>query len=305
MQTIHAYIHFPEKIDDYINNLEDGKRIIKDFLMTISLADCETASVLYYSKSNKDAFFGNIYALEQLNEFNIGAYSFETAINALFALNEIEKVKEENTTGCELKFYNSNIQNLDDVYPVILYTVFEKTKSLKEDDRQLVLNLFGYNFPQNPVLIIVACKDETIPFQIPFITNFAELDIWLQENRIVRQFNDTDTRHIENSGNHKKDKRTNEYKSPLLGGIGGRDSARTLLKNAVGDKRNTNNVDDLMNYDNSKEEYIWYEYENANNQYHAYHLVKAFTHERDTKAIERISDRTLEIFKYRKQKGVD
>lgn len=299
MQTIHIYIHFPEKIDDHIQSHEHGRRIIKDFQMTLNLADCEQNSLLYYSKTNKNIFFENISTLEELSDFNIGAYSFETLVNALFLENSIIPVKEDNDSGCNIKFYNTSIKNLDDYYPVILFTVVEKTKGLKEHDKQIILNLFGENFSQNPILIIVDCKNEVTTIRVPFITNFQELDNWLQENRLTWNFNHTDTRHIENSGNHKKDKSTGQYKSPLLGGIGGRTNAENLLKNAVGDKKSANNKEDLMNYDDSTNQYIWYEYENANNQYHAYHLVKAFSHIRDEKAIKRISDRVLKIFEYR------
>lgn len=301
MQNIYSYLHFPERIDDQINNLQDGLKIVKDILMSVYLVDCDISSILYYCKSNKDTFFGNINAFEQLNTLNIGVYDFETAINSLIFENNIFSVEEQNTSGCSIKYYNTNILNLDENVPIVLYNAVERHGSLKENDKQIVLNLFGDIFPQNPILIIIDCGDKAETIEVPFITNFTELDGWLKENRLARNFNDTDTRHIEHSGNHRKDRNTNEYKSPLLGGIGGRANAKELLKNAVGDKRSESNKKDLVNYDESKGEYIWYEYENANNQYHAYHLVKAFEHARDGKAVERISKRVLKILEYREE----
>lgn len=304
-QTIHTYIYFPENLDEHIDTTENGQKIIENFQMAIDLADCEIGSILHYSKSNKDLFFENISAYEELSKLNIGAYDLETYTNSLFVENNIFAVNEETNPNCKAISYNAKTDNLDRDIPKLFYDAVTKHINPAESDRQIILNLFNWYFSQNPIMIIVNCNGDAQNYSIPFVTNFKEFDEWLQENRLTRNFNNTDTRHIENSGNHRRDRNTGEYKSPLLGGIGGRENAQTFLKAAVGDKRSDSNKEDIINYDTVNQQYIWYEFENTNpqNQYHGYHLVKAFTYEEDTIAIGRIPNRVQKILDYRKKQS--
>lgn len=305
MQTIHTYIHFPENLDENLDgrNAENAKNLYKDFQMTIDLADCENGSLIYYCKSNKDKFFDNIHAFEELNHLNIGSYDLETFINSIFNENSVFAVGEEFNSNCKIMTYNSEHGGIDEEIPFIFFNIIHRNKGLMEVDKQIVLNLFNSYFSQNPILFIVDCtnsNDLVSTIEIPYVTNFHELDTWLIENRLKRNFNCDDNRHIEN---HPQSKIASHNKSPLIGGLGGKKNAENLLENAIGDKKSISNKLDLMNFDYSKNAYIWYEFENVNNQYHAYHLVKAFTHEKDNVAVNRISNRVLKLLEYRERMG--
>lgn len=302
MQTIHNYILFPESLDDSLE-IDTAKKsidLIKGFQMTIDLADCEKGSLLYYSKSNKDNFIDNVKAFEELSKLNIGLYDFETFVNTIFNEKDIIAVNED-VSKCKVTTYNSMQGGLDEKPPLIFFEVIKRNESLNQLDKQIVLNLFNCYFSQNPIMIIIDCTISNSivkNIEIPFVTNFVDLDNWLIENRIKRNFNENDNRHIEN---HPQNKIASHNKSPLIGGLGGKQNAENLLKNAIGDKRSASNSLDLMNFDTKNDAYIWYENENADNQYHAYHLVKAITHQKDDVAISRVSSRVLKILDYRKR----
>ncbi|WP_312314778.1 hypothetical protein [Empedobacter brevis] len=297
MQIIHAYIHFPENIDNDIQSREGGLKILKDFQMAIDLADCEKSSKLYYSKTNKDSFLSNIQALEELSDFKIGGYEFGEVIEILFNENDVKAVNENTIEGCEVKSYQANGSYLVDDIPLIFYDIIRRHDNITQPDKQIILNLLNAFFSQNPVLLLKHCGTSVTPIQIEHFTSFTELDTWLENNRIQRNFNNTDTRHIHGSPDYIPGK------SPLLGGIGGRPKASELLKNALGDKRRNDNVNDLVNFDEETNEYLWYEYEgdNPQNQYHAYHLVLHNNHQtRDKVAVGRITSRVIAIIEYRK-----
>ncbi|WP_437921493.1 hypothetical protein [Sphingobacterium sp. LRF_L2] len=296
MQTIHAYIHFPENLDDDIQSRERGLELLKDFQMAIDLADCEKGSKLYYSKTNKDNFFGNIQVLEEF--MTIGSYDFETVVNTLFNEGEVNAVNESIIEGCEVRSYQANGGYFVDNLPLIFYDIVRKHAYTVEPDRQIILNLFSAFFSQNPILLLKHCGASVTPIQIEHFTSFTELDTWLENNRVQRNFNNTDARHIQGSPDYI------HGKSPLLGGIAARPKASELLKNALGDKRRNDNVNDLVNFDDEKDEYIWYEYEgdNPQNQYHAYHLVLHNNNQnRDILAVGRITSRVIAIIEYRKR----
>lgn len=303
MKNLHTFIHFPENIDDKFDGQEVAAKVIKDFQMALDLADCEMHSTLYYCKTNKDTFFDNIKAYESLMELNIGAYNFEAIIDILFADNGIKQISETKHPNCIITSYNSHTKDLDKNLPMLFNGIINKAESLKDDDLLLMMNFYSGYFSQNPILLILDCLSVSTTVTIPYVVDFTSFDKWLQKNRMARSFNNLDTRHIENSGNHRRDSKTNKLKSPLIGGIGGRKNAESLLTSAIGDKRSTSNASDLMEFDETNGEYIWYEYENVSPQniYHAYHLVEAFTYKRDTQAVGRIPSRVLKIFEYRKE----
>jgi hypothetical protein len=301
MHTIHNYILFPENFDDQLDkyNAEQSRYLFKGFQMTIDLADCEIGSKLYYSKSNKDIFLGNLKALEELSDLNIGSYDLETFLNSILHENNVMAIDEVINSSCRVTVYNSRLGGLDEKFPFLFLEVVKKNENLNDLDKQIVLNLFNSYYSQNPIMIISDCSYSNGPvrcIKVPFVTNFLDLEKWLIENRKKRNFNREDFRHIEN---HPKSNISSHDKSPLIGGIGGQQNAEDLLENAIGDKRSISNKSDLMNFDSKNEAYIWYEYENASNQYHGYHLVKAITYEKDEIAVGKIPDRVLKILDYR------
>lgn len=297
MQKINTYIHFPERLDDYINSDDQGRRLIKDFQMTIDLADCEKGSVLYYSKSNKDIFFENIDAFEELFGY-FGGIDFQTIIDILFQEAQIYPINEELQTNCICSVYNANSTHLERVFPVIFLESLNTFKSLNEHDRLIILNFFNNYFGHKSISIIEDCEQKGKKIiDLPFVENFKQLDEWLIENRTPRKYNMGDNRHVEN---HPQSLINSHNKSPLIGGIGGKQNAEQLLKKAVGDKRDKK---DLMNCDTKNNDaFIWFEDENENpqNQYHGYHLVKAYTYEEDEKEVKKIPERVINILEYRK-----
>lgn len=295
MQKIYSYIHFPDSLDDYIDCHEKGKSLVKDLRMSIDLIDCEKGSVIYYSKSNKIAFFESLEVFDEVFGY-FGGIDFKTLIDILFQEAEIIPINESFQTPCNYSIYNSNTTYLDRDFPLIFLESLSNLKRIIEPDKLIILNMFNNYFSNSKINIIEDCNEMGKKiFELPFVENFKQLDDWLIENRIQRNYNMSDNRHIEN---HPQSQINSHNKSPLINGLGGKENASKLLINAIGDKRVTK---DLINWDSNNQSYIWYEYENENpsNQYHGYHLVKAYTHEKDSKAIEKIPERTSDILNYR------
>jgi hypothetical protein len=296
MQAFHIYIYFPENPEEYIKNEEEGRKILKDFQMAIYLADCEKGSLVYYSKSNKDSFFNNLHAFEELSNLKVGSYDFETVVNTFFIENNILAISEDNKTGCQIKIYNSYSNGLDTDLPSVFNAIVTKSSSLRGLDKQIILNFFNAFLSQNPVLIIVDCNGDVNTITVPFVTNCKSLFDWLKESRINRSYNFNDNRHIEN---HPQSQIVSHKKSPLLGGLAGKQNASDLLNKAIGDKRLTK---DLIYFDEFNEQYIWYEFENdtPQNQYHGYHLVIPGTYASDVIAIKKIPERVVFLLEYLK-----
>lgn len=301
MQNIYAYIHFPKNIDTNIDTINDGQRLLKEIQMTIDLIDCEIDSTIFYSASNKNIFVQTVQICEELHNANfIGNYSFENVIDILLNVSKIEQVNEVSENDCSYLVYNSVTKETDKNSPDIFHVISQDYQKLVDSQKQILINFFNEYYVQNPISVIIDCKEkEDKMFSIPFVTGFKELDEWLQSNRKARNFNNADTRHIEGDPIY-----YTQRKSPLLGGIASRPIAAELLKSALGDKKRNDNVHDLVNFDEVKGEFIWYEYEgdNPQNQYHAYHLV---THEdhtiRDKKSVNKITKRILKIIEFRKK----
>lgn len=297
MQVINTYIHFPEKLDDYIDSIDSGRNLIKEFQMIIDLADCEKNSVLFYSKSNKDLFFENIDVFEEYFGY-FGGIDFKTVIEILFQEAQIHPINEEHQTKCIYSVYTSNSTYLERNFPILFQETITTFKNLNKPDKIIILNLFNNYFSKESISIIEDCgqKGKQI-IDLPFVENFKQLDEWLINNRIPRNYNMGDNRHIES---HPESQINSHKKSPLIGGLGGKENAKKLLKNAIGDKKFTK---DLINCDTTNNDaYIWFEDENENpqNQYHGYHLVKAGTYEEDRTAVKNIPERVISIIDYRK-----
>lgn len=297
MISLHAYIHFPREITDHFHSKEEATKLIKDFQMTIDLVDCENGSQIYFSKPEKDKFFEDLGVIEEIIGY-FGTLSFEESLHILFQDNNV-KVLEKSKSICNYSVYQDNNGILDQNFPSIIKHIADKNSTInKANEKQLILNFLHDYYASNPIPIIKSCPQmEAELINVPHVKDFKELDAWLQNHRLKRSFNNHDTRHFEN---HPGSQIGSHGKSPLIGGIGGRDNASNLLNSAIGDKKMNN---DLINFDNTNSAYIWYKYENSNpqNQYHAYHLVAAFTHIRDEKAEEDIPNRIRLILDYREQ----
>ena len=125
---------------------------------------------------------------------------------------------------------------------------------------------------------------------IEFVATWQDLGKWFRGNQIKRALNTNDNRHRDRS----------PRKSPLLYNLRDKkENARCedLLQTAL---TNPEDHKDLVNFDDEKECFIWFECEGTNNQYHAYHLVKSEKGERDisSKGERKISDTLRHVFEH-------
>lgn len=178
----------------------------------------------------------------------------------------------------------------DDFPQTLKYFVDSKIKNDKQ--ACLFLNFFhAFNLRGSFPIIKDCSNNQDLPslVHIPQTNQFKDTDGWINENRSTRKYNESDNRHIEAHSNYIKDK------SPIIGGQKGKEVLDQLLPEALGhDDRKI-----LFAYDEGAERYIRYEDENANNQFHGYHLAKPKTHERDIKAEKLIPEAVKEIIEYR------
>lgn len=311
MDTFHIYIHFPDNIINHISDSQMGIDFIEEFIMTIDLADCEKGSFLRYSKSNFDSFIELLDLIQQESENIFGHYSVQEVFSIVlqsaidFDNNPLYILDESN---CYYKQWVSENGESNSIFPNIFKEIVErKNKISSHNEKILMINLFNIDYATNPIKIIKDCRtnnNTTKIVEFDFIINFNEIDEWFINNRLRRNYNYGDNRHIENTP---QSLIKSLGKSPLIGGLGGKNNAEYHLKNAIGDKNSSKDFNDLMNCDsNNNDFYIWFEYENDNpqNQYHGYHLVSRQTpYQKDLEAEKRIPDRVVKLLEYRKKKN--
>lgn len=297
MVKIYIYIHLPDNPEDFIDTREGADKFVREFLTTIDLADCEKGSKVYYCQTEKKSFITNLSVLGELISWRKGNYGLGETLNILINNSEIRPIEESRDANYIYSIYNCPPYDSCDKLLQNFSVLFEQAakhslEGTNPDNKVILLNPSRMYRVPNPVPIIRRRYNEEKPqmTSIPLVTNFIELDDWLQKNREERKFNSEDERHIEASPRYIKGK------SPLLDGKAGQQHASELLKSAIGDKRKCKY---LINFDHRKNEYIRYEDENSNNQYHAYHLVLPDTHRRDQDAVNQVSDRIKDILNYR------
>lgn len=301
MNVFHVYINFPINLECKISCKKDGTDVLKEFQMTFDRADCEDGALLYYYKSNKDSFIRDLNILQDEDLIgNFGGYSFEESLNILLNETYIINCEDDplyfiNSDKCFFKHWITDTRDSTPDFPEILKEIAEHELKIanKANEKQILINFLNSYHSRNPINIIKDCRgEEPVFIYVNFVSNFIELDEWFIQNRIKRNFNFGDFRHIENHPQYIKGK------SPLLGGIGGKQNAANILDKAVGDKREKKC---LINYDVVNKCFIRYEDENTNATFHGYHLVKPITHEIDQTEINKISQRIILILEYRKK----
>lgn len=302
MDTFHIYIHFPDNIINHISESQKGIDFIEEFIMTIDLADCEKGSFLRYSKTNFNTFIEALNLIQEETENIFGNYSVEEVFSIVlqsaidFDNNPLYDLDESN---CYYRQWVSENGEQNSTFPNIFKEMTEqKIKISSQNDKILMINLFNIDYATNPIKIIKDCRinKTTEIFKFDFITSFNEIDEWFIINRLKRNYNHEDNRHIEN---HPQSLIKSHDKCPLIGGLGGKNNAESLLKNAIGDK---DEIKDLINFDYLNDFYIWFEFENENpqNQYHGYHLVS-----RKTPYQKNLEDkRVAKLLDYRKKKNI-
>ncbi len=291
-----VFLHFlTENIDRYINSANDGLAFIEFVTICIDRADCEKGSELFYQGANKDKFLEQLMMIEELGNF--GMAPPDVAINILLQDAYAENWEENpyyKPNECHYKIQENQYDTTSDI-PDVLKEIYER-KIADNQSKYILLNLYN-QFIYNDIKITI-CKiynNNLLDYiDVFYLKNFKELDRWFNENRTPRNYNFEDNRHIETHPDYIKNK------SPLLGGMGGKTYAEFLLKNAIGDKKETQR---LYNFDENHKCYIQFEYEgdNPQNQYHGYHLVKPKTHEVDKKAVRHIPPRVIKILDYRQR----
>jgi hypothetical protein len=304
MDTFHIYIHFPEHIINHISNTQTGIDFIEEFIMIIDLADCEKGSFLRYSNSNFNSFIESMDLIQEEKQNIFGNYSVQEVFSIVVqsAIDfDNNPLFESDDNKCYYKqWISANREPIDS--EIIFKEIFERINLNGKTEKIILINMFEIDFKTKPIKIIKDCRltQETTIKQFDYILSFNDLDEWLIKNRVKRNYNHNDNRHIEN---HPASLIVSKKKSPLIGGLAGKINAEFHLEKAIGDK---NEVKDLMNFDDINNFYIWFEYENDNpqNQHHGYHLVsRQKPYQKDLDAESRIPSRVVKLLDYRKKKN--
>jgi hypothetical protein len=258
-----VFIHFPtENLYDVVQDNAQAEELLKELRFLLYRVQYEKEAVIYYDNANKDDF------LKLLDIDQMGIAKPSLIIHRL-----LQNGEEDNVYSPKNEYF---IWDLDSkmAAPVDKNMLKNAIESLFQNKKVVFLNIINDFSCKNPINAFKDNRaDDSLPqfVQIQVVTNFKDLDKWLEENHENRLYNFDDFRHIENDARYIKGK------SPLLGGIGGQKIAETLLKNALCDEQGK----DLYNYDAENECYIWFEDEKSMDGYHGYHLVRPTSHERD------------------------
>jgi hypothetical protein len=300
MYTFYSYLQFPSNIN--LNTEEEGSELLKKISLIIDRADCENGSILFYQKSNKEAFYEELYVFEQLISY-FGALSFQEAIDLLLseaiAKNWEEKPKFINDSyACKYTLQHDGTAEFTDNLPDFLKEVSERSLSINNPDEEkcVLITMSPLQLGHNPISVVKKERDKAAMMcQFYVVHSFEELDTWYEQNRQTRTYNMDDHRHIQTHADYRNGK------SPLLGGMGGKMNAAELLKTAMGDQRSFGY---LINYDPAHHCYIRFETEmDPKNQFHGYHLVFPSTHKPDVNEENKISPRLKMILKYKTENG--
>jgi hypothetical protein len=293
MDTFNLFILFPKDVlSEVITDEDSYQGYLNQISDLINRADCEKGAILFYDNSEYQAFANALDELAYAGEFYL--IKPRRILNALLkqAIDWTENEPKQ-FNNCFYALWDSNSFSVVQEIPPSVKEAFEYQCS-QDESKQLVLNLDTGFFPHKKALFIFKDRSNHDNQELPIfiklnqVCNSKSLDEWLMNNRTPRQLNVTDQRHNEHSTLYIKGK------SPILYDLGRDNTAiahiQDLLNKAITDQYESK---DLMNYDPTKEKYIWFEYENDNpqNQYHAYHLAKPTTHESDLSAIAKIPQR--------------
>jgi hypothetical protein len=266
---------------------------IRDFT---DRADCEKGVELFYDASERNAFINDLILVAKLGDYYLSD-PFIVINDLLRNATELTKKERKQRENCFYALWDFESRSLiSENIPASVHEAFEYETS-SADSKQLLLNLGSEFFPLKKEIFIFrdtsSYDNQEMPTLIKLeqVCNFRDLENWLVLNRTPRQLNTIEPRHNEKSPHYIGGR------SPILYDFKRDEKARQyvqdLLNTAIFDKYSPHNPTDLVNYDADKGLYIWFEYQNENpqNEYHAYHLAKPFTHEADLIAITRIPKR--------------
>lgn len=296
MDKFHFYINFPSDCD--IVSPEAGEELLKELQLSIDRADCETGSNLYYSSTNKEEFIGNAEALMEFGYF--GTMDLSEVLNFHIINCDIKDWEKKhlhhtNDYNCRYKHILPDGEDAPNT-PKILKEIAEHLNQIADPaiEKCLLINPLNNIEIFNPGTVMrIERNINPQLFHLESTNDFLGLELWIHKTRRRKSYNFNDNRHIEGHPQYIKGK------SPNLYGSGGRASAEALLETSIGDKRKNTYT---INFDYEKQCYIRFEYENASNQYHGYHIIKPRTHDVDHVNIANLPNRVKNILKYRKEK---
>lgn len=297
MDGFNFFLLFPtHEIIDTIQSEDDLQVYLEHIRYLIDLADCERGAEVFYSGSNWQDFVSACQVIDSLGSYDLFKPETISAIILQSATNWEDNRRHSTNENVVYRVWDFESRLLQDSFPDTIKEIVEYGL-LAGNKKDLLVNIkctYVFNRRFIPVLndALEQAGKPTL-FFVSYVVDFRSLWNWLLDNRKQRNFNHTDNRHILGHTAYLRGK------SPLLGGIAGKARAEDLLKTAIGDSRVGGT---LFNFDEEKQCYIRFEFENDNpqNQYHGYHLVSPQTRERDFPAEERIPRRVVDLLDYQK-----
>lgn len=299
MKLFNLFLTFPDKasIENAIWNEVAFDAYLLEIKDLIDRADCEQGVNLFYDSNETNAFAQTLDTHSDL----IQDYLIDDPyilINALLRNSTDWTEHPLQDSACFYGLWDFDSRYIEQNIPLSM----KEASEYSNKNQTLLINVkSGFHAHENCLFILkdsstYATKCCPIFFKIDQVHSLNGLENWFQIHRPNRKINTTDQRHNEESPFYIKGK------SPLLFDLTRNGLAvkhvQDLLNSAIGD---THESKDLMNYDHQKERYIWFENENANNQYHAYHLALPRTHESDEKAISNIPKRAKQFIDMKKE----
>lgn len=300
MKQLHFYINFSTNFNSQISDNQTLDFLFADIINSIDRADTEKGSKLYLDRNNLNQFIDELEINAEIYGFN-GTYTITETV--LILIKDIapnfwneSPIHEIDETNRYYKQLDIDGRVLVEKCPGILKETLERhqTTDSNTPSKCAILD-FGKSFGEKKFITGIRSAKDQFPTLVNFdlLLNFTQIESWIYSTIIDKNYNYNDNRHIETHPNF------NTRKSPLIGGLAGKQNAAALLTKAIGDKRKK---DYLVNYDEVNQRYIRYEWEDENpqNLYHGYHLVRQKTHEIDINEVSKVPKRIIKLLNYRK-----
>jgi len=288
------YALFPtNNIDSLIDTQAKNDGLLEEVRLLIYRIYHEKNALLHYDGENLEEFIELLESNSEIEGFGI----MDIATVLYLTLQDAKAIVQSYTNDekCIFKIWDFHSQALSNNYPKILEAYVDE--ELKENNNKCLFLNYCFAFDIRGIISIFKdCKNNIrLPrfIHIKQEDSFFGLDNWLINNRVKRNYNKKDNRHVENHPDYRKGK------SPIIGGEGGKDQLENLLPFALTDKQGK----DLIAYDTTTKCFVWYEFENDNpqNQYHGYHLAIPSSHRRDLEAERNVPEEVAAIFRFRRK----
>lgn len=281
MKKLYCYFYFPtEKLVDEGITVDNIGSYLKKIRLMLQRAECEHESIILYHNENLNNFSS---WLQTLAEESLGTVSYKTSLQRLlYDAEDFQDLSKE--TYPESYIYQEWAQG--SFVPLDSYVEYFLSYVIRENHRiaercLLMIDIDPRTYDRNPIFVIYADLTEANAkpqiVEVNVAHEMEHIHEWLKIHRTPRGYDMNDVRHVEHSPQYERGK------SPIIGGEAGKQVLEKLLPEAIGNKHQK----DLIAYDSSKHQYIWYE-KGQGNEYHGYHLVKPQTYQRDESAIAKI-----------------